>query len=104
MLFSKSISILAPEFNPVTPMRKEFDEISINDTKELTKDRLKLLGGKLKEIRMSSNLTLNDVAFFTYSNISTVERLELGKLKNITLLTLLKFAVFYGVSLPDLLT
>ncbi len=84
-------------------MRKEYDEISIEEAKELTKQQLRVLGCKLKEIRLSSDLTLNDVAFFTYSNISTIERLELGKLKNITLLTLMKFIAFYGIALPDLL-
>ncbi len=81
-------------------MRK-FDEISVLEAERLTKEQLILIGKKLKELRVINNLTLNDVGFYLYSNISTVEKLELGKAKNVTLLTLMKFSVFYGIPLKD---
>lgn len=82
--------------------RSKFDEIDVKNTKELTKEELVNIGKKLKELRVDNGLTLNDVSFFLYSNITTIEKLEKGYLSNVTLLTLSKFSVFYGVPIKEL--
>ncbi len=81
-------------------MRK-FDEISVPEAEKLTKEQLLYIGKKLKELRITNNLTLNDIGFYLYSNISTVEKLELGKAGNVTLLTLMKFSVFYDIPIKE---
>ena len=81
-------------------MRK-FDEISVPEVEKLTKEQLICIGKKLKGQRVKNNLTLNDVGFYLYSNISTVEKLELGKARNVTLLTLMKFSNFYNIPIKD---
>ena len=83
-------------------MRNDFDEISVKETKELTKEQLSNIGKKLKNLRVSNGLSLNDVSFYIYSNTKTVDDIELGKLNNITLLTLMKFVSFYKIPLSDL--
>jgi len=83
-------------------MRKDFDEIDVKEVKRLTKGELERVGKNLKGLRVKNGLTLNDISFYTYSNISTVEKLEVSKLENVTLLTLMKLSVFYSIPLKDL--
>jgi len=85
-------------------MKNEFAEISVKDAERITREQLIKIGKKLKEIRIKHNLTLNDVSFFTYINLDSIHRLERGKLKNTTLLTLSKFTIFYKISWEELVS
>jgi len=82
--------------------RDGFDEIDVKDTKELTRVQLIKIGKRLKELRTNNGLSLNDISFYLFSNITTVDSLERGRVKNVTLLTLSKFSVFYGVPITEL--
>ncbi len=82
---------------------RNFDEIDECETKRLTKDELKIIGENVHSLRMKGELTLVDVAFYTFTNVTSIWRLEKGLLSNITLCTLMKLCQLFKVKLPQLL-
>ncbi len=86
-------------------MKKQiiFDEINRPECKELTHRTLKKLGEKLKELRIEGKLSQLDMSFYTYSEKSFISNLENGKIRNTTLLTLVKLAQLFEVTVEDLL-
>ncbi len=85
-------------------MNREFDEINRSYTPELTRLELATIGKNLRKIRLKHNLTLNDTSFYTFTNQTTLWRLETGRLCNINLATLIKFCQLYHCTLIELLT
>lgn len=81
---------------------QEFDEINPKKTKELTKEILIAIGKNIKERRSQGKLSQLDVAFFTYTEKSFISNLENGKLKNITLLTLLKLSELFKIPIEEI--
>ncbi len=82
---------------------RNFDEIDVRKARVQEEDLLTKIGEKLKKLREDAGLTLLDVAFYTYVNMSTLHRLEKGKLSNITTLSLIKICLFFEIDLKDLL-
>lgn len=80
-----------------------FDEIKRNETQDLAKKELKTIGKNLHSLREKGKLTLLDVAFYTFTNVTTVWKLEKGILCNVTICTLIKMCQLFNVTLADLL-
>ncbi len=88
-------------------MKKEqhkFDEIDVRRAKELDKECLLRIGKRIRELRVEAGLSLNDLSFYSYLNLSTLQRLENGKLDNITTLSLKKLCLFFKISLMILVS
>lgn len=79
-----------------------FDEINKKQTKTLTEETLKHVGIKIKKLRIDNKLSQLDLAFYTYTEKSFISNLENAKVKNITLLTLLKLSELFCVEIQDL--
>jgi len=82
---------------------RNFDEIDTRKAQIQEEELLTKIGVRLKKLREDSGLTLLDVAFYTYVNMSTLHRLEKGKLSNITTLSLIKICLFFEIDIKDLL-
>lgn len=84
-------------------MSARFDEICLDQTKDLTKEKLKIIGDNIKKLRKKSGLTQADVAFFIFSDKSLISALERGVTTNITLGSLTKIATLFDVNIESLL-
>lgn len=79
-----------------------FDEICVKCVKVIASEQLQTVGKNVRKIRLKHKLTQADVAYFVFGDKSTISALERNKLKNITLLTLIKIADVLKVKLMDL--
>ncbi len=73
-----------------------------NQMKNITDDFLKKFGDKIRLIRESKNLTLNDIEFRTGIDSSDYNKIEQGK-TNITFKTFLKIAKGLEINPSDLI-
>lgn len=73
------------------------DEICLNNNKNLTKEKLRIVGNNVKKLRKKNGLTQSDVAFYIHSDKSLISALERGKSVNMTLSSLTKIATLFGV-------
>lgn len=81
----------------------DFDEISLKNTKKLTYEYVEKIGINIKSLRQKNNLTQADVAFYIFSDKSLISSLERGRLKNITLFTIIKLSELFNISVEELL-
>lgn len=81
----------------------KFDEINQAECKKQTEEMLKTAGNNLKKLRETHNLSQSDVAFFTFSDKSSISSLERGITKNTTLLTLVRLSELFNINLNELL-
>lgn len=81
----------------------QFDEISKIKCKELTAEQLSIVGKNIKRLRLKNKLTQSDVSFYIFSDKSLISALERNVAKNINLLTLIKIAELFSITVEDLL-
>lgn len=80
----------------------QFNEIDLNLAKELTKEKVVLIGKNIKKLRKRNKLTQSDVAFYIFSDKSLISALERGVNTNINLESIQKIAVLFDVSIISL--
>lgn len=69
---------------------------------DITKDLQILIGKKIHDVRIKNKQTQNDIEFLTGIDTADVSKHEKGK-KNLTLKTLMKFALALNVHPKELL-
>jgi len=80
-----------------------FEEIDRRDCKNLTQDILENVGKKIRKMRLEGGISQLDSAFYLFAEKSFISNLENGKVKNTTLLTLVKIAELFKIKVEDLL-
>ncbi len=85
------------------PGQHNFDEICKKTCAKLTANQLIIVGKNIKRIRLKNKQTQSDIAFFIFSDKSSISALERGVAKNINLLTLVKIAELFSIGVEDLL-
>lgn len=81
---------------------RDFDEINVQKVKDLTQKEINIIGTNLRKIRLKNNLTQQDVAFYIFTDKSSISALERGKCDNITLLSLNKIIELFNITFNDL--
>jgi transcriptional regulator with XRE-family HTH domain len=74
-------------------------EIDIHQATTESDATLKTIGRNIKNLRITHNLTQNDLAFYCYLDVSVISKLERGDCKNVTLFTLQKMAVLFHTTI-----
>lgn len=70
------------------------------DTQQLTELNRKQLGGGLKGLRLSNNLTLQDLGFYLKKDVAYISRIENGKV-SVKFDTLSSVLAFYELSVKE---
>jgi transcriptional regulator with XRE-family HTH domain len=79
-----------------------FDEICLDYSKSLTKEKLRIVGINIKRLRKENRLTQADVAFHIHSDKSLISSLERGITKNIEYLSLIRISIFFNIDVESL--
>lgn len=79
------------------------DEVCRESCAKLTVNQLITVGKNIKRLRLKSKQTQADIAFWIFSDKSSISSLERGVSKNITLFTLIKIAELFKIKVEDLL-
>ena len=79
------------------------DEVCIETANYICSEKLKQVGKNIRTMRKESGLKQRDVAFYINCDESFISAIERGKKSNITILSLTRISMFYGVNPEDLL-
>jgi transcriptional regulator with XRE-family HTH domain len=81
----------------------KLDEVCRKKCKKITAEQLIIVGRNIRRIRLKNKQSQQDIAFFVFSDKSSISALERGVAKNVNLLTLVKIAELFSITVEDLL-